>query len=125
LQGYLTEEAAARRCALDLRSPAFEAVLRRLPPDGPMLVFGLIEIEDGRLHNTAVAVRRRALVGRCRKTRLLGRERCFEPGREAAVFELGPLRFAVLICADTTDPALARRAADLGASLLVFDLPLG
>jgi hypothetical protein len=32
LQGYLTDEAPARRNALDLASPAFTAVLTRLPP---------------------------------------------------------------------------------------------
>src|SRR6266849_5728286 len=43
LQGYLTDETPARRNALDLASPAFEAVLHRLPTTGPMTVMGLIE----------------------------------------------------------------------------------
>jgi predicted amidohydrolase len=47
LQGYLTEETRARRNALDLASPAFDAVLNRLPKAGPMIVMGLIEVEDG------------------------------------------------------------------------------
>ena len=40
LQGYLTDESPARRNALDLASPAFEAVLNRLPKSGPMIVMG-------------------------------------------------------------------------------------
>src|SRR6266852_6099595 len=56
LQGYLTDETSARRNALDLASPAFEAVLRRLPKSGPMIVMGLIEVEDARLFNTAIVV---------------------------------------------------------------------
>src|SRR6266545_1259916 len=54
LQGYLTDENSARRNALDLTSPAFEAVLDRLPKTRPMIVMGLIEAEKGRLFNTAI-----------------------------------------------------------------------
>lgn len=49
LQGYLTEEHAARRVALDLRSSALQAIAGRLAPARAMIVVGLIEIEDGRL----------------------------------------------------------------------------
>ncbi|KAF5888341.1 carbon-nitrogen hydrolase family protein, partial [Rhizobium sp. PEPV16] len=42
LQGYLTDEASARRVALDLASAEFAAVLDRLPKSGPVLVMGLI-----------------------------------------------------------------------------------
>ena len=61
LQGYLTDETLARQNALDLASPAFEAVLNRLPKTGPMIVMGLIEVEDGRLFNTAIVVERGAV----------------------------------------------------------------
>jgi predicted amidohydrolase len=74
LQGYLTKETPARRNALDLASPAFEAVLNRLPKTGPMVVMGLIEVADGRLFNTAVVVDRGTLMGRDRKAHLLGGE---------------------------------------------------
>ena len=47
LQGYLVEEVSARRHALDLGSPAFAAVLDRMPKTGPVIVLGLIEIEAG------------------------------------------------------------------------------
>jgi predicted amidohydrolase len=119
LQGYLTEESPARRNALNLASPAFEAVLDRLPRTGPMIVMGLIEEEDGRLFNTAVVVDRRTVIGRYRKAHLLGGERIFDPGRETPVFEVDGLRFGINICFDTNFPQAARKVADLGASLLV------
>src|ERR1700730_6648869 len=40
LQGYLTDEVPAWRNALDLASPAFAAVLSRLPKAGPVIVMG-------------------------------------------------------------------------------------
>jgi hypothetical protein len=71
LQGYLLDETLARRSALDLTSPEFEAVLNRLPKTGPMIVIGLIEVEEGRLFNTAIVVDRGVLIGRYRKVHLL------------------------------------------------------
>jgi predicted amidohydrolase len=119
LQGYLTEEAPARRNALDLASPAFEVVLSRLPRTGPMIVMGLIEVEQGRLFNTAVVVDCGAVIGRYRKAHLLGGERIFDAGRDSRAFEIAGLRFGINICYDTRFPEAARRVADLGASLIV------
>jgi predicted amidohydrolase len=119
LQGYLTDEAPARRNAVDLASPAFEAVLSRLPKTGPMIVMGLIEVEDGRLFNTAIVVDRGAVVGRYRKEYLLDGEQIFDAGSDSQVFEIAGLRFGINICYDTNFPAAARKVADLGASLIV------
>jgi predicted amidohydrolase len=119
LQGYLTDEAPARRNAVDLASPAFEAVLSRLPKTGPMIVMGLIEVEDGRLFNTAIVVDRGAVVGRYRKEHLLDGEQIFDAGSDSQVFEIAGLRFGINICYDTNFPAAARKVADLGASLIV------
>jgi predicted amidohydrolase len=119
LQGYLTDEAAARRNALDLASPAFEALLKRLPNSGPMIVIGLIEVEQGRLFNTAVVVDRGVLIGRYRKVHLLGSERIFDAGTDSQAFEIAGLQFGINICYDTNFPEAAQKVADLGASLLV------
>jgi predicted amidohydrolase len=119
LQGYLTDEAPARRSALDLASPAFEALLDRLPKTGPMIVMGLIEVERGRLFNTAVVVNRGAVIGRYRKAHLLGDEQIFDAGSDCHVFETAGLRFGINICYDTNFPEAARKIADLGASLIV------
>ena len=119
LQGYLTDETLARRNALDLASPAFAAVLNRLPKTGPMLVMGLIEVDDGRLFNTAIVVDRGTLIGRYRKAHLVGGEQIFNAGNDSPVFEIAGLRFGINICYDTNFPEAARKVADLGASLIV------
>jgi predicted amidohydrolase len=119
LQGYLTEESAARRQALALASPAFDSILMRLPRTGPMIVMGMIEMEAGHLFNTAVVVHRGALVGRYRKMRLLGGESCFEAGSDSPLFAVEDLRFGINICYDTNFPEAARNLADRGAALTV------
>jgi predicted amidohydrolase len=119
LQGYLTDEMSARRNALDLASPAFAAVLSRFPQAGPMIVMGLIEVEQGRLFNTAVVVDRRAVVGRYRKVHLLGGEQIFDAGSDSDIFAVDGLRFGINICYDTNFPVAARKLADRGASLIV------
>jgi predicted amidohydrolase len=119
LQGYLTDERPAREAAIGLGSSVFEDVLGRLPQNGPALVFGLVEVDDGRLFNTAVVVHRRALIGRYRKAHLLGRERCFDAGCAPGVFQVNDLRFGINICNDTNFPTAAQGVAALGASLIV------
>jgi predicted amidohydrolase len=119
LQGYLTDEVPARRNALDLASPAFEVLLNRLPKIGPMIVMGLIEVEQGRLFNSAIVVDRGTVIGRYRKVHLLRGEQIFTAGSDSQVFEIGSLRFGINICYDTNFPEAARKVADLGASLLV------
>jgi predicted amidohydrolase len=119
LQGYLTDAGAARRAAIDLGSSVFDGVLAGLPENGPVLVFGLIEVDDGSLFNTVVVVHRRALIGRYRKAHLLDRERCFDAGSTPGVFQVGGLRFGINICYDTNFAAAAHGVAALGASLIV------
>jgi predicted amidohydrolase len=119
LQGYLTDAEPARAAAIDLGSSVFAGVLGKLPQNGPMLVFGLIEVCDGRLFNTAAIVHGRALVGRYRKAHLLDRERCFDAGSTPAVFQVGGLRFGINICYDTNFAAAAQGVAALGASLIL------
>jgi predicted amidohydrolase len=119
LQGYLTDKTSARRHALDLRGPDFAQVLERLPKTGPMMVMGLIEREGEALFNTAVVIHRRTLVGRYRKTHLLGGEQVFTAGDDNPVFEVEGLRFGINICFDTNFPDAARAVADQGASLIV------
>ncbi|WP_312161184.1 carbon-nitrogen hydrolase family protein [Phenylobacterium sp.] len=119
LQGYLTEERAARRQALDLSSPQFAALLAQLPKDAPMIVAGLIEAQGDDLYNTAVVLHDRALVGRYRKRHLLARERCFRPGGDVHTFDVDGLRFGVNICFDTNFADAAMSVARQGASLLL------
>jgi predicted amidohydrolase len=119
LQGYLTDERPAREASIDLGSPVFKGMLGRLPENAPMLVLGLIEVDDGHLFNTAVVVHRRTLVGRYRKAHLLAREQCFDAGSTPGVFEANGLRFGINICHDTNFTTAAQGVAALGASLIV------
>jgi predicted amidohydrolase len=119
LQGYLTDEAPARRNALNLASPAFQAILSQFPKTGPMIVVGLIEVAEERLFNTAIVVDRGTVIGHYRKVHLLGGEQIFDAGSESQVFEIAGLRFGINICNDTNFPEAALKVADRGASLIV------
>ncbi|MBW9054743.1 carbon-nitrogen hydrolase family protein [Rhizobium mesosinicum] len=119
LQGYLTEPEAARRAAMDLESPAFEAILNRLAEASPTIVMGMIEAEGEALFNTAVVIEKGKLIGRYRKAHLLKGESFFQPGTETPVFAVDGLRFGINICYDTGFPEAARKVALTGASLLV------
>jgi predicted amidohydrolase len=119
LQGYLTEYEAARRAAMDLGSQAFAAVMSKLADAGPMIVMGMIEVQDEALFNTAVVIEKGKLIGRYRKAHLLKGERFFQPGTETPVFTIDGLRFGINICYDTGFSEAARKVALTGASLLV------
>lgn len=119
LQGYLLAKPDAQFAAYDLKSQAFETVLAQFPAAGPMLVVGLIEIDDGRLFNTAIVVRNGRLIGRYRKVHLLTAEHAFTPGDKNCVFEVDRLRFGINICYDTNFPDTAQKVAETGASLIV------
>lgn len=119
LQGYLTDQSAARRNALNLKSSAFETVLNRFPKTAPMIVIGMIEEEGGRLFNTAVVLERGSLIGRYCKTHLLDSERFFEVGNDYPVFEVAGLPFGINICYDANFPKAAMELAERGAALIV------
>jgi len=119
LQGYLTDGDAARRNALDLRSPRCAHLLNQLPECAPTTVVGLIEAEGGDLYNTAAVIFRRSIVGRYRKRHLLRGERCFRPGSEAPTFDVEGVRFGINICFDTNFADAAISVAQQGASLLL------
>lgn len=119
LQGYLTDEPSARRNAIDLASPEFAAILERLPKAGPMIVFGMTELDEDRLFNTAVVVDSGKLVGRYRKAHLLRGEWCFAAGNDASVFDVVGLRFGINICYDTNFPQAAQSVVSVGASLIL------
>jgi 5-aminopentanamidase len=119
LQGYLVDREHLHRYALDLDSAAFAAILRRLEPVAPTLVFGVIERCGDRYRNAAVVVARGVLVGVYRKTCLLPGESLFERGDAYPVFEAHGIRFGINICYDTRYPEPAARVADQGARLLL------
>lgn len=123
LQGYLinteAEQEQARHLALDLSSSAFDDLLKYLADLKPMLVFGLIEIENGSFFNTAVVVHRGHLIGRYRKRSIRLGERFFEPGDSYPIFDIDGLKFGIIICYDSNFPEHAAALAAEGADLIV------
>jgi predicted amidohydrolase len=119
LQGYGVETGHVRRSAMDLASAAFERVLQSLKSFKPAMVIGLIEKKRDAYFNSAVVVRRGAVVTRYRKTHLLeGEQGVFTPGDRYVVFDAG-VKVGINICYDTNFPEAARAVARAGARLVV------
>lgn len=119
LQGYFTDEETARRVAYKIKSHAFEALLKLLPENGPMIVMGMIELDNGQLFNTAIVLKDRIVIGSYRKENLLNGERIFTAGTDSSPFEIDGLRFGINICYDTNFPETSVKSANVGATLLV------
>ncbi|GAA1654698.1 carbon-nitrogen hydrolase family protein [Actinoplanes couchii] len=120
LQGYLVTADHVREQALEIGSPEFGAVLRRLSQVRPMLVVGMIERSGGAFHNTAVVIAGGEVLGRYRKNRLTaGESPVFAPGDDYPVFDCKGVRFGINICYDAQFPEPAARIAAAGATLLV------
>jgi predicted amidohydrolase len=115
----MTDEASARRVALDVSSSRFKELLKRFPKVGPTIVMGFIEISMGRLFNSAVVIKGATAVGCYRKRHLLPGESSFSAGADTPVFNADGLKFGINICYDTNFPVAARRVADCGATLIV------
>lgn len=119
LQGYLVTEEHLGTYALDLESPGFGAVLSHLAQLRQMLVFGMIERAGGRNYNTAVVIACGNVVGRYRKTFLVGGESLFTAGDSYPVFDCVGVRFGINICYDTQHPQAAAAVAAAGAQVLL------
>ncbi|MGC4035842.1 MAG: carbon-nitrogen hydrolase family protein [Chitinophagaceae bacterium] len=119
LQGYLTDERLAKKHAVNLTSATFKTILHRLAKYKPLIVFGLMEEDDGNLFNTAVVIKDGELLGKYRKTHLLDGERIFKAGVEYPVFQVNDLLFGINICYDTQFPEAARNIVTQGATLIV------
>jgi predicted amidohydrolase len=119
LQGYVVHKKLTPQLALDLSAPAFQAILERLSSLQATLVFGLIEVCNEKLYNTAVVVRAGDLLGRYRKTKLLPGEGIFEAGSEHPIFQVKAIKFGINICYDMNFPQCARALSEQNAQLLV------
>ncbi len=119
LQGYIVNEPQAREVAIDLNSQRFFNLLEKFPVSGPMLVVGMIEIDDGKLYNTAIVIKDQGVVGRYRKRHLLPREAAFTAGQGLPIFEVKGLRFCINICFDTNFPILEKQTSLKDVKLMV------
>lgn len=119
LQGYIVDKEQSYKLALDLSSSKFRYILGRLAQVHPTLVFGLIELREQKLYNTAVVVKQGELLGYYRKTKLLPGESVFEAGSDYPVFELDSLKFGINICYDTNFSECAKALSQQNAKLVV------
>ena len=119
LQGYLTEKLPAMKYAINLHSQIFDKILKQLTKYSPMIVFGLIEENNGLLFNTAVVIKDGLLIGKYRKTHLLDGETVFTPGSEYPAFEINDLKFGINICYDTQFPEATANLAKQGVKLIL------
>lgn len=119
LQGYITEKVLAEKYAINLNGLDFKSIVKQVAKKKPMIVFGLIEEEDGNLFNTAVVIKEGELLGKYRKTHLLQGEHIFEPGFEYPIFEVNGLVFGINICFDTQFAKAAANLAKQGVKLIL------
>jgi predicted amidohydrolase len=119
LQGYLTEKLSVEKYAVNTSSPTFEKICARLSKFKPAIVFGMIEEDEGLIHNTAVVLKRGNFLGKYRKTHLLDGERIFTAGTDYPAFETNGLRFGINICYDTQFAKPAARLAAQAVKLIL------
>jgi predicted amidohydrolase len=123
LTGYAIGADAIAKLAEPLDGASVKTACAIAAEAGIALVFGLPESDGPRIYNTAVAIGADGKVlARYRKTHLFGavdREQ-FSPGSSPpAIFELGGLRAAMLICYDIEFPENVRMAALRGAEFII------
>ncbi len=93
--------------------------LAPLASDRVTCIIGLTELaDDGRLYNTAAVLHRGTIAGVYRKQRPAIRRSVYAAGTETPVFRVDGLTFGIVICYDSTFPALAARSAAQGATVL-------
>jgi predicted amidohydrolase len=119
LQGYELNE-NTKNIAIDLKSNEFEEILAKLSHLKPFVIFGMVEKEGREIFNTAVVIHNGNLIGKYRKTNLVGAENnIFTAGDDFPVFEIGQIKLGINICYDTNFPAASRAIANQGAELLI------
>ena len=94
-------------------------VLSPLESDNVCIIVGFTEIDnDGRLFNSAAVYHRGAVVGVYRKLHPAINSSVYSAGDRYPVFEIGDLKFGVVICRDSNFSEPARIMADSGATAL-------
>lgn len=125
LSGYVfnsRDEALAH--AQPLPGPAIEAFTQACrDANGCRAVFGLLEVAEGRLYNSAALVGPSGLIATYRKTHLpwLGVDRYTDYGEDSySVQDVDGVRLGLNICYDAGFPEPARCLTLLGADLIVL-----
>jgi NAD+ synthase (glutamine-hydrolysing) len=122
LCGYPPEDLVLRPAFLDACARELSALAGRVT-EGVLLV-GFPELHEGQRHN-AMAVLREGRVAHVYRKQCLpnytvfDEERYFTPGNAPCVFDVGGVRFGLVICEDIWFPAPAARAQVAGAQVLL------
>jgi 5-aminopentanamidase len=84
------------------------------------LIFGIAELDGGKLFNSAAVIGPDGFIGTYRKSHLFYEEKnIFDPGDTGfTVFDIGMARLGVMICFDWWFPEAARSLALLGADII-------
>lgn len=116
LTGYPDTEDAARAGAFAVDSPQVKKVLEVTARHAAAAIVGFNERRGGDLYNTALVAHHGQLLGLYSKCAAY--QRFHKQGRDFPVFELGGLKFGVLICADGGYIEPARILALKGARMI-------
>jgi len=125
LTGYPPEDLLLRGAFYDRTREAVSRLLAQSVQWPQLhLVVGHPTIRDGRRYNAASVIRAGAVVGEYRKRDLpnygvFDEQRYFESDGTPLVFEVGGVRFGVVICEDFWYPDAPRAAMALGAQVLL------
>jgi len=125
LTGYTMRDEVSH-LAESIPGPSTRKVERAAKEHGVHIIFGMPEESEvkGVIHNTAVFVGPRGLIGRYRKIHLpthsvFEERRYYRPGQEAPVFKTDIGTIGLNICYDLYFPELTRLQALQGAQLVV------
>jgi len=126
LTGYVVRD-EIYELAEDIPGPSTRRIETLAKNTGLHIVFGMPELSrdtKATLHNTAVLVGPKGLIGKYRKMYLpthsvFEEKRYFRPGYEPAVFETDLGKIGLIICYDIYFPEVVRLARLEGAQLIV------
>lgn len=91
-----------------------------------IIVFGLAELSQGKVYNTAVVADKGRYAGKYRKIHLSDYEkRLFERGRDNSIIVAGGLKIGVQICFDLWFPEISREQLSQGAELFCVPANFG
>lgn len=105
--------------AIDVEAGELEHVLAPLASDVVTSIVGFTEIaRDGRLYNSAAVYHRGTVIGLYRKLFPAIRKSLYSAGHQIPVFDVGGLKFGIVICLDSNYVEPARIMAVRGATAL-------
>lgn len=105
--------------AIDVEGGQLATLLAPLASRSVTTILGFTEAgAEGALFNTAAVFHQGEVAGLYRKRHPAIRRSVYSPGEVSPVFQLGGLRFGIMICNDTNHPELAAELAAQGAQAI-------